>query len=99
MPRRQAVALGCALLLGAAIAFPAGLLLGGSGAKREGGPASRTGGTFREVYSPSIYKDPYFLEQQQRNVDALEQACGATGDLCAEARQARQRLTELERGS
>ena len=74
MPHRQAIALGCALILGAAIAFPAGLLLGSSGGERERGSASRSGGPFREVYSPSIYKDRYFLEQQRRNVEALEQA-------------------------
>jgi len=96
MPQRQPLALGCALLLGAGIAFPAGLLLGGSGAERESGRASRSDGTFREVYSPSIYKDPYFLEQQQRNVETLEQACRATGQFCAEARQVRERLAEHE---
>jgi len=97
LPHRQAIALGCALILGAAIAFPAGLLLGSSGGERERGSASRSGGPFREVYSPSIYKDRYFLEQQRRNVEALEQACRANGAFCAEARQASVLLTELEK--
>jgi len=98
LPQRQAIALGCALLLGAAIAFPAGLLLGGSGVERERSVPARSGGPFREVYSPSIYQDPYFLEQQRRNVAALQEACSVDGELCAEARQARERLREIEQG-
>jgi hypothetical protein len=98
VPQRQTIALGCALLLGAAIAFPAGLFLGGSGGEQEGRSASRAGGEFRRVYSPSIYRDPYFLEQQRRNVDALEQSCRSTGQFCPEVRQVRQRLADREQG-
>ena len=101
MPRQQAIALSCALLLGAAIAFPAGLLLGSSasGGEREGRPASRSSGGFREIYSPSIRNDPYFLEQQRQNVEALEQACRSSGEFCDEAQQVRRLLTELEEGT
>ena len=97
MPQRQALALGCALLLGAGIAFPAGLLVGGSGAAGEGGSARRTSGEFREVYSPSIYGDPYFLEQQRHNVEALEQVCRSKGEFCPEAQQMRRLLADLEK--
>lgn len=97
VPHRQAIALGCALLLGAAIAFPAGILLGGGGAEPQGSPApNASGGPFRRVYSPAIFKDPSFLEQQRENVETLEQACRSSGDFCAESRLARQRLGELE---
>ena len=97
MPQGQVIALGCALLLGAAIAFPAGLLLGRGGAEQEATPR-RSSGPFREVYSPALSTDPWFQEQQRLNFEALEQACRSTGELFGEAQQARQILTESEQG-
>jgi hypothetical protein len=92
------MALGCALLLGAAIAFPAGLVLGGRG-ERQVSPAPRAqGGPFRDAYSPTIFKDPSFLDQQRLNVETLEQACRSSGAFCAEAAQGRRVLTDLEQG-
>jgi len=101
MLRQQAIALGCALLLGAAIAFPAGLLLGssGSGGGPEGRPASRSSGGFRAIYAPSIRDDPYFLEQQRQNVEALEQACRSSGEFCVEAQRVRRLLSDMEEGT
>ena len=94
--------LGCAALLGAAIAFPAGMMLGGRGAgpegaaERGGGDAPRTEPkrTVRDFYSPSILDDPYVIEQQLRVVEALELSCRQYGERCAEARKARDRVEE-----
>jgi hypothetical protein len=46
------------------------------------------------VYSPKVLTDPYFLDRQRANVAVLEQHCRQTGELCAEARQARRWLEE-----
>lgn len=94
--------LGCAALLGAAIAFPAGMMLGGSGAgpehaaERGAGDASgakpRQG--VRDIYSSSILDDPYVIEQQLRVVEALESSCRHLGERCAEAQRARERVEQ-----
>ena len=94
--------LGCAALLGAAIAFPAGMMLGGRGAdpkqaaERGAGDASRAKPeqAVRDFYSPSILDDPYVIEQQLRVVEALELSCRQYGERCAEARKARERVEE-----
>ena len=91
--------LGCAALLGAAIAFPAGIMLGRGGAAPEPaaepgtGVSSRTAPNraVRDFYSPSILDDPYVIEQQLRVVEALELSCRQSGERCAEARAARER--------
>jgi len=95
---RQALALLGVFALGAAVAFPAGLLLGG-GSRRDAPPARRpegSGGALRQPYSPSLLDDPAFLEQQRRNAQALEQACRTTGDYCTQAKAMRRWLAEHE---
>ncbi len=96
-------AMGCAALLGASIAFPAGLFLGGGEAPREnargpGRPAASPGGarTSRNLYSPRVAGDPYVIEQQRRVLQALEASCRQSGRHCAEAEQARQRIEEAD---
>ena len=46
----------------------------------------------REVYSPEILDDPWFVEQQRANIEALERTCRETGEMCGEAREARRWL-------
>ena len=84
------VALGLAL----ALAFAAGLWLGGRGGGTEDARPPPQGAATREVFSPKVLSDPYFLEQQRQNVAALERACAERGELCAEARAARRWLDE-----
>ena len=92
--------LGCAALLGAAIAFPAGMMLGGRGAAPEQAAERGTGNApqakraVRDFYSPNILDDPYVIEQQLRVVEALELSCRQLGERCAEARKARERVEE-----
>ncbi|WP_156457750.1 hypothetical protein [Altererythrobacter sp. Root672] len=79
-----------------AIAFPLGFMLGGRNTSSEVLPrqSSQTA-TRREIFSPKILSDPYFLEQQRRNVEALEDVCRRTGQSCREAREARHWLEKL----
>jgi hypothetical protein len=89
-------------LLGAAIAFPAGMMLGRGGAAPEPaaepgtGVASRAAPkrAVRDFYSPGILDDPYVIEQQLRVVEALELGCRQYRERCAEARKARDRVEE-----
>lgn len=94
---RDFVKLGLALLVGAVIAFPAGLMFAGlrSGSDRSVPPAQRDA-PLRDVFSPSISSDPWFVSRQREGVEALERHCAQTGELCAEARAARAQLAELE---
>jgi hypothetical protein len=50
----------------------------------------------RNMFSPSVRGDPWFLDRQREGVEALERYCRRTGQSCAEARAARHRLSELE---
>jgi hypothetical protein len=94
--------LGCAALVGAIIAFPAGMMLGGSWARPEQAaeraagevPRARPHTGVRDFYSPSVLDDPYVIEQQLRVVEALELSCRQYGERCAEAQKARQRVKE-----
>ena len=94
--------LGCAALLGAAIAFPAGMMLGRGGAAPEpaeergagDAPRAKSKQAVREFYSPSILDDPYVIEQQLRVVEALELSCRQYGERCTEAQKARERVEE-----
>jgi hypothetical protein len=97
MTPRELGKLGCALLVGAGIAFPAGLMLAG----REGEPPSRAApapapASGRAVYSPRVLSDPYFLDQQRKGAEALEAHCRSTGEMCDIARKAREMLAELK---
>ena len=93
--RRELIGMALVLAAGMALAFKAGMIVGeDSEQPRAARPddAARV----REAYSPRVLDDPYFLEQQRRNVEALEQGCEERGELCAEARQARAWLEEQQ---
>jgi len=94
MSGKALVRAGLAALLGAAIAFPAGMMFAGGdeadGTRRQ--PSS--GAAMRKFYSPKVLDDPYFVEQQRRNVEALELQCSESGEMCYEAKQARRWLDE-----
>ena len=86
--------LGCAALIGAGLALPVGLIVGGRQAAPERGSAAarmedgRTADA-RNVYSPNISEDPYVLRRQRELVEALEMECRNLDTHCAEAQQAR----------
>ena len=89
--------LGAGLLIGAALAFPAGMMVAGSGEGPDGvRPPGREAAVVRDVFAPSIRSDPYFLDRQREGVEALERHCASTGESCAEARAARRRIDELD---
>ena len=92
MRGKAIVGAGLAALLGAAIAFPAGMMFAGSEASREPRREPAAGAAMPNFYSPKVLDDPYFVEQQRRNVEALEQQCRESGKMCYEAREARRWL-------
>jgi len=88
--RRDLFRLGGALALGVAVAFPAGMIFAGRGEpERRPQADSAEPAERRQVFSPKVLEDPHFRAQQRRNVEALEQHCQETGELCAEAEGAR----------
>jgi hypothetical protein len=92
--RGELARLGGALLLGAALAFPAGIWI--SGERETGRPAARRPpAEMRAVFSPDVRGDPYVLDQLRQQVEALEAHCRGTGEMCAEARGARAHYAEL----
>jgi hypothetical protein len=93
MTGKELTRLTAALLLGAAVAFPAGMMLAGREAGGE--PPRRPQAEVRDLFSPSVRSDPYFLDRQRHNVEALEAHCRRTGELCAESRAARRSFEEL----
>lgn len=97
MTRNEGLRLAGALLLGAALALPAGMMLARRDAP-ERAPLQPQEAAVRNVFSPSVRDDPYFLGKQREGVEALEAHCRRTRELCAEARAARRRLDELARG-
>jgi hypothetical protein len=92
--------LGCAAFVGAAVAFPAGVIFGGRDAIRQmdGPQAQRDNASvkanFRNVYSPQIHNDPYVQDQWRKGVEALEAQCRHAGKRCTEAKAARRWLSE-----
>jgi hypothetical protein len=95
--------LGCAAVLGAIVAFPAGVLLSGRDAVQVVAPNSETTAASprhqsaaRKPYSPHVLSDPYVLQQHEEIVEALEASCCKTGEACAEASQARRYLRQRE---
>ena len=95
MPR-----LAIASLIGAALAFPAGMMVAGS--RDEARPAvinRPADAAMRDMFSPSIRRDPWFLARQREGIEALESYCARTGESCPEARSARRRLAEIEAGN
>lgn len=53
------------------------------------GPAASDSATARQAYSPVISSDPYVVDQWERSIRALEEACRDRGEYCDEAMQAR----------
>lgn len=94
MTGRELARLAAALALGAAVALPVGMMLGGNGAETPVRPAPATSATARAVYSPKVLSDPYFIEQQRLGIEALEKACSERGELCDEAREGRRWLEQ-----
>lgn len=96
MAGRDLARLGCALLVGMALAFPAGLMVAGQGDEDAPRPRGDAAAERRNVFSPHVRDDPYFREQQRRNVEALEAHCRDSGALCAEAEQARRWIEQAD---
>ena len=68
--------MGFALLCGAALALPAGFVLGRLGHQVEPGRSAGQGNaTMRSMFSPSIRTDPYFIDRQREGIEALERYC------------------------
>lgn len=94
--------LGCAAVLGAIIAFPAGVVFSGRGMVQQKATDSKATtapgrqAEARNPYSPNVLSDPYVLQQHREIVEALEISCRQTGEGCVEAQQARRYLLERE---
>ena len=95
--------LGCAALIGAAIAFPAGVIVGGSFPWNERRAVEKRSAMkpaqkpqARDFYSPKFRSDPYVLDQQRQVVEALELSCRQFGERCREAAEARRRIEEAQ---
>ena len=90
--------LGCAAVLGAIIAFPAGVVFSGRGSVQQKAIDSKANiaparqAEARKPYSPNVLNDPYVLQQHREIVEALEISCRQTGEGCVEAKQARRYL-------
>ena len=98
MTTKELAKLGLAIFVGAAIAFPAGMMVAGSPSRGDpvGPPPRRSAAGMRDMFSPSIRRDPAFLERQREGVEALERYCQVSGESCSEARAARRALAEIE---
>jgi len=94
MTGKELARLAAALALGAAIALPVGMMLGGDGAETPVAPAPRASATARALFAPKVLSDPYFIEQQRLGIEALEKACRERGELCEEARAGRRWLDQ-----
>ena len=93
---RDLAKLGCAVVCSAALALPAGIVLGRLGSGNEPERSAKHGdAAMRDIFSPSVRTDPFFLDRQREGVEALERYCERSGQSCAEARAARARLDEL----
>ena len=91
--------MGCAAFVGAALAFPAGLMLGAREPGRAAPPNSLhanapPAATSRRFYSPDIHSDPFVRGQWQKLVEELEAQCRRTGERCKEAKAARRSLDQ-----
>lgn len=91
--------MGCAAFVGAAVAFPAGVIFGARDAIRQYDPEAQRGhasgnANFRKFYSPQIFNDPYVQNQWEKGVEALEKQCRNAGEHCSEAKAARRSLSE-----
>jgi hypothetical protein len=97
---RDLTRLGCALLVGAGLAFPAGLYVAGLAEGSPDRPPARAPApaAVRDVYSPALRSDPWFLDRQRAGIEALERHCRQTGESCPEAREARRWFDEQAQG-
>lgn len=100
---RERLRMGCAAVLGAIVAFPAGMVFSGRESAQLNAPASkattrtaRYQADARKPYSPNILNDPYVFQQHREIVEALEASCRQTHEGCVEAKQARKYLSERE---
>ena len=89
-------------LIALVIAFGAGMMVTSLGepgesvsSQSDNYAGASTSADRREVYSPAVRSDPHFLAQQRRNVELLEGHCETSGEMCAEARAAREAFEEL----
>ena len=100
MSRKNWGALGCAAFVGAALAFPVGVMFGGRTPDRQDHRAeterenAAARADFRKVYSPDIHNDPYVQGKWQKLVEELEAQCRRTGERCTEAQAARRSVSE-----
>jgi len=96
MKDSTAIGLGCAFVVCLAAAFLAGMIVARHAATdHETGSRLNAGNAeLPNPFSPSPAHDPYFINQQRKNVEALERACRRTGQYCREAAQMRQWLVE-----
>jgi hypothetical protein len=95
--------LGCGVVLGAIVAFPAGVVFSGRQSVQLEAPDPETATApgphsteARKPYSPVVLSDPYVLRQHGEIVEAMETSCRKTGEYCAEAKQGRRYLLERE---
>jgi hypothetical protein len=96
MKDSTAIGLGCAFVIGLVGAFVAGVVVA-SAAVTESETRSRVNrgnAALLNPFSPNPMSDPYFIEQERKNVEALERTCRETGQYCNEAAQMRQWLVE-----
>ena len=94
MSGRDWLKVGGALLLGIAVAFPAGLWVAGQ-RETERPAGARPPAERRAMFSPDVRGDPHVQDQLRRQVEALEAHCERSGEMCAEARASRSRYEEL----
>jgi hypothetical protein len=94
MKRSTVFGVACAFLAGAALAFPAGLMLARHASPGQDRAARAGMGHARLLnpVSPSITSDPYIIEQQRKGLAALDRSCREAGTYCREAAQLRQWL-------
>lgn len=96
MKQSTAIGLGCAFVIGLVGAFLAGVLVAGR-AVTEGEARThmnRGNAALFNPFSPNPMSDPYFIEQERKNLKVLERACRQTRQYCSEAGQMRQWLAE-----
>jgi hypothetical protein len=96
MKDSTAIGLGCAFVIGLAAAFLAGVVVANRAVtEHETRPrVNRGNAALFNPFSPNPTHDPYFLDHERMNVEALEQTCRKTGKYCHEAAQMRQWLAE-----
>ena len=96
MKGSTAIGLGCAFVVCLAAAFLAGMMVARPAVtKHETHPRMNRGNAaLFNPFSPNPMSDPYFIERQRKNVEALERTCRHTGKYCNEAAQMRQWLSK-----